>query len=449
MSSLVNLISESYSELWQMIIRPPRSQYTVRQLGPAHFRIGRATFKRHDVQLDSARGHKLECSHFRPADDSKWPCVIYCHGNCSSRLECLDALQPLLEVGISVFTLDFSGSGLSEGEYISLGFHEQHDLKAAVDHLRSLDCVSSVGLWGRSMGAATTVLRASEDPTIAACVMDSPFSSLRQVAEELVMGGGVAVPRFMLSVALRVISGEVEQRAGFCIDDLEIIDKAPDAVSPALFAVASDDKFVLPHHGQDLHNSWGGEERKLVILDGGHNGTRPPKFVKEATEFLRKHLLEAAESPEPRIRKKRPDAPHRRRANRQEAAPATLSGNSSNVLAELIAMGFDEDTAANAAKRTSTVEGALEYILRQSAQECAKFGSTSMQAPASTRGLESAEADAAQPKEADAVDPAERIEQLVEQLLQLGIERAQATEAAKRSSSVEAAVEWLMSQGHI
>jgi len=448
MSSLINLISESYSELWQMIIRPPRSKYTVKQLGPACFRIGSAKFKRHDVQLGNARGHKLECSHFRPWDDSKWPCVIYCHGNCSSRLECLDALQPLLEIGISVFTLDFSGSGQSEGEYISLGFHEQLDLSVAIDHLRSLDCVSSVGLWGRSMGAATTVLRASEDPTIAACVMDSPFSSLRQVAEELVLGGGVAVPQFMLSMALRVISGEVESRAGFCLDDLEIIDKAPDAVSPALFAVAMDDKFVLPHHGQDLHNSWGGEERKLVMLDGGHNGTRPPTFVKEATEFLRKHLLEAAESPEPRIPKKRPDAPQRRRASRDEAVPATLSGSSSNVLAELIAMGFDEDTASNAAKRHSSVEGALEYILRQSAQECAKVGSTLMQAPASTRGLESDEADTVQPK-ADAVDPAVREGELVEQLLQLGIERAQATEAAKRSSSVEAAVEWLMLQGHI
>mmetsp|Transcript_81797 Transcript_81797/g.162318 ORF Transcript_81797/g.162318 Transcript_81797/m.162318 type:complete len:447 (+) Transcript_81797:95-1435(+) len=446
MSSLVNLISDSYSELWQMIIRPPRSEYTIRQLGPPHFRIGRSTFKRHDVQLGNARGHKLECSHFRPADDSKWPCVVYCHGNCSSRLECLDALQPLLEVGISVFTLDFSGSGQSEGEYISLGFHEQQDLRVVIDHLRSLDCVSSVGLWGRSMGASTTVLRASEDPTIAACVMDSPFSSLRQVAEELVLGGAVAVPRFLLSMALRVISGEVESRAGFSIDDLEVIDKAPDAVSPALFAVASDDKFVLPHHGQDLHNSWGGEERKLVILEGGHNGTRPPKFVKEATEFLRKYLHEAADSPEPRIPKKRKDAPQRRRANRQEAVPETLAGNSSNVMADLIAMGFDEETASNAAKRHSSAEGALEYILRQSAQECAKMGSTSMQAPASTRGLESAEADAAHPK-ADAVP--EREQQLVEQLLELGIERVQAMEAAKRSSSVEGAVEWLMSQGHI
>jgi len=445
MSSLVNLISESYSELWQMIIRPPRSEYTVRQLGPPHFRIGRDTFKRHDVQLGNARGHKLECSHFRPADDRKWPCVIYCHGNCSSRLESLECLQSLLEVGISVFTLDFSGSGLSEGEYISLGFHEQLDLRVAIDHLRTLDCVSSVGLWGRSMGASTTVLRASEDPTIAACVMDSPFSSLRQVAEELVLGGGIAVPRFMLSMALRVISGEVESRAGFCIDDLEIIDKAPDAVSPALFAVASDDKFVLPHHGKDLHNSWGGEERKLVMLEGGHNGTRPPTFVKEATEFLKKHLLEAAESPE-RIPKKRPDAPQRRRARHDEAAPM-LSGNSSNVLAELIAMGFDEDTASTAAKRHSSVEGALEYILKQSAQNSAKVGSTSMQAPATTRGLESAEADAS-PK-ADVVDLADRVRQLVEQLMQLGVEHAHATEAAQRSSSVEAAVEWLMSKGHI
>ncbi len=44
------------------------------------------------------------------------PCVIYCHGNCGSRVDASDCLDLLLPQNISVFAFDFSGSGLSDGE---------------------------------------------------------------------------------------------------------------------------------------------------------------------------------------------------------------------------------------------------------------------------------------------------------------------------------------------
>jgi alpha/beta superfamily hydrolase len=48
--------------------------------------------------------------------------------------DCLDLLLPQ---SISVFAFDFSGSGLSDGETISLGFYEQDDLMAVIEYLRS------------------------------------------------------------------------------------------------------------------------------------------------------------------------------------------------------------------------------------------------------------------------------------------------------------------------
>jgi alpha/beta superfamily hydrolase len=64
----------------------------------------------------------------------------------------------LLPSNITVFTLDFSGSGLSEGDYVSLGWHEKDDLKTVVSYLRNSNQVSRIGLWGRSMGAVTRLL---------------------------------------------------------------------------------------------------------------------------------------------------------------------------------------------------------------------------------------------------------------------------------------------------
>lgn len=43
----------------------------------------------------------------------------------------------LLPIGISVVAVDFCGSGLSDGDYVTLGWFERIDLKAAVDFLRS------------------------------------------------------------------------------------------------------------------------------------------------------------------------------------------------------------------------------------------------------------------------------------------------------------------------
>merc|ERR1740138_913399 len=281
---LSTLLTDPMSILWKLIIRPPRSQYEMSDMGTEKFRIGRKIYKREDIQLTNSRGHVLECSHFRPYDvppgcgmardangrlcegDGKVPCVIYLHGNRSSRLEALDTLHELLPRNISVFCLDFSGSGKSEGEYISLGHYEEQDLEAVVQYLRSSSHTSSVGIWGRSMGGATAVLRAAKDRTLAGCVIDSAFSDLPTVAREVAKTLSPRVPDFLLSMALQSVRGEIQARANFDIEELLPIRHAPVASSPALFVVAKEDGFIPPHHTYDLHRAWGGSDKKLVTV---------------------------------------------------------------------------------------------------------------------------------------------------------------------------------------
>lgn len=68
----------------------------------------------------------------------------------------------LLPEDICVCCLDFAGSGLSGGEYITLGKREPRDLKIIVTFLRTIGLVQ-IGLWGRSMGAVTA-LRSVRQP---------------------------------------------------------------------------------------------------------------------------------------------------------------------------------------------------------------------------------------------------------------------------------------------
>ena len=169
-----------YSDAWKAIIRPPRDKYTDKNLYRKKFPIGKKTFKRTDLDIKNDRNLTLKCSFFEPIDEERpvrdLPCIIYLHGNCSSRIEAIPYLKYFLPTYITVFCFDFSGSGQSEGDYISLGWWEREDVNCIVKYLRKFGRTSTIGLWGRSMGAVTALLHADRDPSIAGLVLDSPFS---------------------------------------------------------------------------------------------------------------------------------------------------------------------------------------------------------------------------------------------------------------------------------
>lgn len=212
------------------------------------------------------------------------PCVVFLHGNSSCRLEAIPLVPLLLPLSISVFCFDFSGCGLSEGDYISLGWHERDDLAVCMALLRATGRVSAIALWGRSMGAFTALLHADRDPSIAGLVLDSPFTSLALVAEELAHGYA-RVPTWMVRAVLAVVRNVIRAKAGFDIDDLKAAEHVSRSFSPALFIAAEGDDFVLPHHARELHEAYQGE-KELHLVPGDHNSARPEACRRKAALFL-------------------------------------------------------------------------------------------------------------------------------------------------------------------
>mmetsp|Transcript_50094 Transcript_50094/g.92435 ORF Transcript_50094/g.92435 Transcript_50094/m.92435 type:complete len:430 (-) Transcript_50094:60-1349(-) len=290
-----NFMSDPLDIWWKLVIRPPRKTYELTELGNQKFRFGNTNYMRKDVQVMNSRGLKLECSHFIPMEESpsNYPCVIYVHGNSSSRLEAAGPLRVLLPLNVTVFCFDSSGSGRSEGDYISLGHYEEKDLQAVMQYLKLTRSASRIAVWGRSTGAVAAIFRAAEDPSVAACVLDSPFSSFRNVAEEMAGKGAIGIPGFMTEMVLKNMREEILNRASFDIEDLVPLKRAPRANSPALFAVAEDDGFVSPHHTERLYNAWGCADKKLATFTGGHNGPRPLWFLEQAAAFLNSHVRDS------------------------------------------------------------------------------------------------------------------------------------------------------------
>eukprot|EP00931_Biecheleriopsis_adriatica_P029499 TRINITY_DN17507_c0_g2_i1.p1 TRINITY_DN17507_c0_g2~~TRINITY_DN17507_c0_g2_i1.p1 ORF type:complete len:596 (+),score=96.03 TRINITY_DN17507_c0_g2_i1:98-1885(+) len=278
--------------LWNLIIRPPRRRYDLLRLGPRNFRLWSCGVRRVDVDLVNSRDQKLRCSHFLPDQPGRQeaapgPCVIYLHQNASCRLEALTLVPHFLPLGISLFCLDFAGCGESDGEYISLGWFERDDLAECVKYLRDSGTVSSIGLWGRSMGAVTALLHADRDHSIAGMVLDSPFCNLRQLATELAQSEylSMKVPSWLLSGALAIGRLRIRLLCNFDIDELSPIEHVGDTFIPALFLHGRDDDFIAPHHSQKLFEAYTGE-KELEIVDGDHNTPRELSVVRKAVSFL-------------------------------------------------------------------------------------------------------------------------------------------------------------------
>ncbi|XP_062013728.1 uncharacterized protein LOC133730072 isoform X2 [Rosa rugosa] len=271
------------------VIRPPRADYNPDQyLWERDFTLAGRAYRRQDLELRNARGHTLQCSHYLPSpfpEDSSLPCVVYCHGNSGCRADANEAAVILLPSNITVFTLDFSGSGLSDGDYVSLGWHERDDLKIVVSYLRSNKQISRIGLWGRSMGAVTCLLYGAEDPSIAGMVLDSAFSNLYVLMMELVDVYKIRLPKFTVKMAVQYMRRIIEKKAKFDIMDLNCLQVASKTFIPALFGHAKDDKFIQTSHSDLIYKSYAGD-KNIIFFDGDHNSSRPQFYYDSVSIFF-------------------------------------------------------------------------------------------------------------------------------------------------------------------
>ena len=293
MNFLCKIFGGSYDDLWKAIIRPGRDIYEQSELGPFKFEISNKCYKRTDFELINNRGLKIMCSFWEPFDEERekiiLPCVIYLHGNSSSRCEAYAEVKYLLPKNICLFSFDFCGCGKSEGDYISLGYYEKDDVKCIIEYLQKSKKVGKIALWGRSMGAVTAIMYASEHPEdISALVLDSGFYSLKKLIYELVKSK-VNLPDFLIEQVLKKVKETIKEKAGFQLEHLETFLYAQNCKTPAFFCHGEDDNFVNQEHCKNLFNDYQGE-KKIKIVKGKHNTARPKDLKVEIVSFLEKYI---------------------------------------------------------------------------------------------------------------------------------------------------------------
>lgn len=285
-------------KLWNLIIRPPRATYDESDLGPAEFVAGGVRATRRDLKLRTQRGVLLSCSFFSPSQDKKaeiqrFPVVVYLHGNSSSRLEACNLVGALISQRMALFCFDAAGCGQSEGEYVSLGWHERDDLAAVINFLRRLPTCGQIGLWGRSMGAATALMHSGRDSDLGALCLDSSFASLRQLVEELAQSKDfpwpLPVPSWLVGAVLAIIRVRVKALADFDIEDLVPLHHARRSSAPAIFLHGRRDSFIQLRHSQQLYDAYSGS-KEFIMVEGDHNSARGGQVVGHIINFFKRCL---------------------------------------------------------------------------------------------------------------------------------------------------------------
>jgi pimeloyl-ACP methyl ester carboxylesterase len=215
-------------------------------------------------------------------------CVIYLHGNCGSQREGRSLAHSLLAHGVSLFCFDFTGSGLSGGEYVGLGSHEHLDTLDAIHFLTSQFSFSSIVLWGRSMGAAAALMAAPHSEAICGIIVDSAFASLHELF--LAIAERTPIPRFLQPFAIWWIKREVGQLAQFDCNEVNPATAGRASKVAMLLGHAQNDDFVPWSHALTILKEYGADDKELVPLDGSHNTPRNREWIVKCMQFIMRVL---------------------------------------------------------------------------------------------------------------------------------------------------------------
>ena len=286
----------SYENCWKFIIRPPRDEYVLYELDFPFNLVENPDFIyiREDYTVLSKRGYLMECSFFR-ADITKRipyirPVVIYLHGNSSSRIEGTKMALFLLNKGIDLFVFDFPGCGKSEGEYISLGYYEKEDVSSMVDFVEKFPGVGKIGIWGRSMGAATALMYSYQDKRIKAQCIDSPFANFKDLAIKLCKQH-IYIPEFVINTILYFLKKTIRKKNDLEIENLKPIEFSKLSKTPAFFIHAMKDDLIPYEQTIKIYEEYSGI-KSINITEGDHNTPRQKQLINKIITFFIKYLDE-------------------------------------------------------------------------------------------------------------------------------------------------------------
>ena len=218
--------------------------------------------------------------------------VLLLHGYRCDRREVLPQADMLYEAGFTVLLFDFRNRGESGGEFVSLGYHEQKDVLAAIDHLQSRPGLGAftIGLLGISQGGAAAILAAADSDDVRAVAAEATFRSVDSAVAQS-FSHFVGLPAFPFAPITVWLA---ERRTGIDTGDI-VPEQTVSELSPTPLLVMHglDDATISPADSEAIFAA-AGEPKALWLIPGAGHGegatTAPDEYRRRIVAFFDDNL---------------------------------------------------------------------------------------------------------------------------------------------------------------
>jgi len=215
--------------------------------------------------------------------------MILVHGFMSSAASMVSPAKRMMKNNFQLIIPDLRGHGLSEGDYIGMGWVDKNDIMKWIEYITLKDSQASIVLYGISMGGSAVMNVAGENPkNVKAVIEDCGFTSACDIFSSQLKEYG-KMENFILYTSTFM----TYLRAGYNLKEASSINQVKKTNIPILFIHGSSDDFVPLSMMYELYENTSSPKEKLVIENAGHadcNGTNARLYYSTIENFLKKYL---------------------------------------------------------------------------------------------------------------------------------------------------------------
>jgi uncharacterized protein len=259
-------------------------------------RFNRAAYEalqKEEFSVVSAGGN-IYGTHYIADPESRYVVVIS-HGVAVNKYNSVKYMDIFLNMGYNVVLYDQRMHGQSDGNSITYGYHERHDLAQIIKWTKErYDYDLKLGVHGESMGAATMLLYAGTvEDGADFYIADCPYSDFaEQVAYRLKVQ--FHLPRQLFLPAAEFI---VRRTDGYRFRDVSPIHSVVNIEKPVLFLSSLPDTYIPVQMTKDLYARKVNGYKQLHLFSQGDHAMslaeNKQEYVHVVQEFLDKIGMEA------------------------------------------------------------------------------------------------------------------------------------------------------------
>jgi pimeloyl-ACP methyl ester carboxylesterase len=222
--------------------------------------------------------------------------VLFLHGFLANHMQVENAAEALRNGGYRAVLIDARGFGASTGSHITFGATDSQDLSQIITELQKKNlCGKSVGVYGTSMGAATSILLAGADPRVAAVVAVAPFASIREEVTPFSRNALGTLGSYLNDKTVNSMANLVSDVAGLDLDTAKPIE-AITKTRAKILLIHGDADTIIPHAASEQLHAKNPDTELLTIPGRGHlqlcfdlAGQLQPATRKWFDNYLAKH----------------------------------------------------------------------------------------------------------------------------------------------------------------